>query len=354
MQQRCDLSQSSEGLAYRIVQRIVNPQPDAMSPAPTLPFVADETGMPLPASVLAHMEAFFGTDLSAVRIHIGAQALAMGCHAFAFGDHIYFAPGMFDPSSFEGLRMLAHELTHVLQQRCGRAVAAVPGQPAVLDDRLLEVEADLLGDCAARFDGRRGATMRVAPDGRFYPSRRAGVGFDDFQLFQRWAQSHGMHAGVIQRVITMPKWWSATKAVLVEKFIEARSKTDALPGMLTLYHGTDDTFRSSVTGYTGSATEEQAWVTAFFQKKVTSNAKCGPGIYGADNLTETTSYGSSVMKATQTELAKSRYVDLTGSGHYKGTGIAAQDAFAYAYKCIIRYTHNYYAVKDYRVVWVNQ
>jgi hypothetical protein len=320
----------------------------------TLPLVCGEPGMPLPPSVLAHMEAFFGTDLSAVRVHIGPQAVAMGCHAFAFGDHIYFAPGMFDPFSFEGLRMLAHELTHVLQQRCGRAMAAVPGQPAMLDDRLLEVEADLMGDCAARFDGLHGARMRVDPTGRFYPSRRNGIGFDDFQLFQRWAQSHGMQAGVIQRVITMPKWWNTSKAVLVEKFIDKRAKTDVLPATLTLYHGTDDTFRSSVTGYTGADTEEQAWVTAFFQKKVTSNAKCGPGIYGADNLTETTSYGSSVMKATQLELTKSRYVDLTGSGHYKGTGIAAQDAFAYAYKCIIRYTHNYYAVKDYRVVWVNQ
>lgn len=325
-----------------------------MTHLPTPFFAGDEPGMPLPASVLAHMEAFFGTDLSAVRVHIGPQPLAMGCHAFAFGDHIYFAPGRFDPFSFEGLRMLAHELTHVLQQRCGRAVATVPGQVGMLDDRLLEVEADLMGDHAARFDGLRGATMRVDPNGRFYPSHRAGIGFDDFQLFQRWAQDHGMQAGVIQRVITMPKWWSAPKAALVEKFIDARSKKDVLPATLTLYHGTDDTFRTSVTGYTGSATEEQAWVTAFFQKKVTSNAKCGPGIYGADNLTETASYGSSVMKATQLELAKSRYVDLTGSGHYKGTGIAAQDAFAYAYKCIMRYTHNYYAVKDYRVVWVNQ
>ena len=297
------------------------------------------------------MEAFFGADLSMVRVHIGAQALAMGCHAFTFGHHIYFAPGMFDPSTFEGMQMLGHELAHVLQQRCGRAVAPAPGQAAVLDDRLLEVEADLMGECAARFDGRSGLKMRVDHAGHFYPSRREGLTLDDFCRFQHWAHDQGMTSSVIQRVVTMPKWWSATKAVLVEKFIAAKDKIDVLPGTLTLYHGTDATFRGSVTGFTGS---EQDWVTDFFQKKLTSNAKCGPGIYGADNLTETLGYGTCAMKALPTELAKSRYVDLTGSGHYKGTGIAAQDAFAYAYKCVMRYTHNYYAVKDSRVLWVDQ
>jgi hypothetical protein len=328
---------------------------DAMNthqPYPSLPFPAlDESGIPLPAEVRARMEAFFGADLSMVRVQIGEQALAMGCHAFAFGEHIYFAPGKFDPSTFEGMQMLGHELTHVLQQRCGRAVAPAPGQAIVLNDRLLEVEADLMGECAARFDGRSGMRMRVEHTGHFYPSRREGLTLDDFCRFQHWARDQGMTSGVIQRVVTMPKWWSATKAVLVEKFIAAKALKDVLPGTLTLYHGTDATFRGSVTGFTGS---EQDWVTAFFQKKLTSNAKCGPGIYGADNLTETLSYGTCAMKALPTELAKSRYVDLTGSGHYKGSGIAAQDAFAYGYKCVMRYTHNYYAVKDSRVLWVDQ
>ena len=106
--------------------------------------------MSLPDDVRVRMESFFAADLSMVRIHIGHLAVAMGCHAFTFGNHIYFAPGQFNPSTIEGMQMLGHELTHVLQQQCGRAAATQEAQGVVLDDRLLEVEADLMGVFARR------------------------------------------------------------------------------------------------------------------------------------------------------------------------------------------------------------
>jgi len=69
------------------------------------------------------MSNFFRHDLSGVRVHTDAyaNALASSLHAYAFtvGDQIAFASGQYHPGRPEGQRLIAHELTHVLQQRRG-------------------------------------------------------------------------------------------------------------------------------------------------------------------------------------------------------------------------------------------
>ena len=69
------------------------------------------------------MEVRFGRDFSGVRIHRGAEAntLADTAHARAFtiGGSIFFRQGEFQPGTNQGKRLIAHELTHVLQQRAG-------------------------------------------------------------------------------------------------------------------------------------------------------------------------------------------------------------------------------------------
>lgn len=87
----------------------------------------------------------FRTDFSEVRIHIGIQAQLLGAKAFTHGNDIYFAPGTCQPETREGRRLLAHELTHVVQQRAGR-VNKIPGLglQMVLDPNL-EREAELFG-----------------------------------------------------------------------------------------------------------------------------------------------------------------------------------------------------------------
>lgn len=78
------------------------------------------SGRPLDASTRLFMESRFGQDFGGVRIHTGAQASesARTVHALAYtvGPHIAFAEGQYAPSSSEGRRLLAHELTHVIQQ----------------------------------------------------------------------------------------------------------------------------------------------------------------------------------------------------------------------------------------------
>lgn len=69
------------------------------------------------------MEQRFGQDFSRVRIHAdqkaGESARSMGSRAYTFGHDIVFDAGQYDPRSSVGRVLLAHELTHVVQQRDG-------------------------------------------------------------------------------------------------------------------------------------------------------------------------------------------------------------------------------------------
>ena len=81
-------------------------------------------GSPLPVGVRARMEGAFGTHFGEVRVHTDDRAAEMSrqlrAHAFTRGEDIYFGAGKFDPDSRDGKHLLAHELTHTLQQRDGR------------------------------------------------------------------------------------------------------------------------------------------------------------------------------------------------------------------------------------------
>ena len=70
--------------------------------------------------VRAHMESAFGADFGNVRLHTDANAdvlnRTLGADAFTTGRDIYFRQGRYDPDGTSGRRLLAHELTHVVQQ----------------------------------------------------------------------------------------------------------------------------------------------------------------------------------------------------------------------------------------------
>ncbi len=74
----------------------------------------------LPDSIRLTMETQFGADFSMVRIHTDSEADrltdALGANAFTYGHHIFFNRGRFDPDTRAGRALIAHELTHVLQQ----------------------------------------------------------------------------------------------------------------------------------------------------------------------------------------------------------------------------------------------
>jgi hypothetical protein len=82
-------------------------------------------GQPLADQIRAPMEQAFGADFSGVRVHTSAQSdrlnHSLQARAFTTGQDIFFRQGTYNPSSSGGQQLLAHELTHVVQQN-GRAV----------------------------------------------------------------------------------------------------------------------------------------------------------------------------------------------------------------------------------------
>ncbi|MFJ6675391.1 DUF4157 domain-containing protein [Actinosynnema sp. NPDC091369] len=80
-------------------------------------------GAPLDAGVREDMESRFGQDFGDVRVHTGGaaheSAKSVNAQAYTVGSDIVFQNDRYDPASDSGRHMLAHELTHVVQQRNG-------------------------------------------------------------------------------------------------------------------------------------------------------------------------------------------------------------------------------------------
>lgn len=106
------------------------------------------TGNPLPEAIQRHLEQGLNHDLSAVRIHDDAEAdkLAKSVNAIAFttGTDIFFQSGKYDPNSKTGLELLAHEVTHTVQQSKGQVGKGID------PDAGLEQEARHMGRVLAR------------------------------------------------------------------------------------------------------------------------------------------------------------------------------------------------------------
>lgn len=91
--------------------------------SPVLDVVGSGGGQPLDPEVRQDMESRLGSDFGDVRVHTdtaaGESARAVGAHAYTVGSDIVFQRHQYDPTSTSGRTMLAHELTHVVQQRQG-------------------------------------------------------------------------------------------------------------------------------------------------------------------------------------------------------------------------------------------
>lgn len=85
--------------------------------------VVNSGGRPIEPDVREDMEARLGHDFSDVRIHDDAAAAdsakAVNAHAYTVGSNVVFQRDVYDPGSQQGRTTLAHELTHVIQQRSG-------------------------------------------------------------------------------------------------------------------------------------------------------------------------------------------------------------------------------------------
>jgi hypothetical protein len=86
----------------------------------TINDVVQSGGSSLDASTEAFMESRFGHDFSNIRIHTDEMAArssnSLNALAYTVGNHIAFGAGRYSPNRLEGRKLIAHELTHVLQQ----------------------------------------------------------------------------------------------------------------------------------------------------------------------------------------------------------------------------------------------
>lgn len=82
--------------------------------------VLSSSGQPLDSDTRTFMEPRFGHDFSQIRVHTDEQAVesaqAVNALAYTVGQDVVFGEGQYAPETIEGKRLLAHELTHVVQQ----------------------------------------------------------------------------------------------------------------------------------------------------------------------------------------------------------------------------------------------
>jgi hypothetical protein len=120
--------------------------------SPVLDVVGRGGGQPLQATTRSVMEGALGADFSGVRVHTdgaaAASAQAVQAHAYTVGNDVVFQQGLYQPETPGGQRMLAHELTHVVQQRSGPVDGTATGSgisvshPSDSFERAAEASAD--------------------------------------------------------------------------------------------------------------------------------------------------------------------------------------------------------------------
>ena len=133
----CDDEETLQAKPSGVTEAVAVAAPESISE------VLRSPGRPLDTATRAYFEPRFGHDFSGIRVHADAAAAAsareIGAHAYTVGRHVVFAAGRFAPASNDGRRLIAHELTHTVQQA---------GPAAVRVSRFTEPEHKKLGNLA--------------------------------------------------------------------------------------------------------------------------------------------------------------------------------------------------------------
>lgn len=148
---------------------------EEQGPSPAKDVIGSGGGRPLEKPVRKMMESRMGQDFSDVRVHTDGRASesakAVDAHAYTVGTDIVFQSGNYSPETPAGQRMLAHELTHVAQQKAGPVDGTpAPGGIQLSDpsdpfERAAEANADRVvsGGPVSALDSAPPAIQRQAP-----------------------------------------------------------------------------------------------------------------------------------------------------------------------------------------------
>ncbi len=130
LQRKCSACEESDKHNKPLLRKAQAGAGTTVSPGLVSQLAASQAGgTPLAGSTRSFMERAFSSDFAGVRVHQDATAAAMsrqiGARAFTHGSHIYFNQGQYQPHTSQGAHLLAHELTHTLQQGSGLATPTV-------------------------------------------------------------------------------------------------------------------------------------------------------------------------------------------------------------------------------------
>lgn len=125
IQRECSACEDEEGMLQRDGQ---GPAPGEHDAGAAVDHVRASGGRPLAGDVRAFFEPRFARDFSDVRVHTGSAAMdaarGLRARAFTVGRDVVFGAGEYQPDTPAGRHLLAHELTHVVQQGGGGPTAA--------------------------------------------------------------------------------------------------------------------------------------------------------------------------------------------------------------------------------------
>jgi hypothetical protein len=140
---------------------------EAGAAPPMVHEVLRSPGQPLDERTRAFMEPRFRHDFSRVRVHSDRRAAesarAVGALAYTVGQSVVFGDGQYVPGTRSGRHLLAHELTHVVQQRGAVGTASGIGTPADLYEREAEQTARIVVDDGAVPTGGHRSTPLSGP-----------------------------------------------------------------------------------------------------------------------------------------------------------------------------------------------
>ncbi|WP_285682620.1 DUF4157 domain-containing protein [Actinoplanes sp. NBRC 103695] len=137
--------------------------------SPVLDVVNGGGGSALDNDTRTDMESRFGTSFGDVRVHTGGtahdSAKSVNAQAYTVGPNIVFQDGKYDPGSDSGKHMIAHELTHVVQQRSGPVDGSDAGGGVKVSDPSdrFEREASANADRLMSSDSHAGHSHDAAP-----------------------------------------------------------------------------------------------------------------------------------------------------------------------------------------------
>jgi hypothetical protein len=152
-------------------------------------------GRPLDPASRAYFEPRFGHDLSGVRVHTDGRAAesagSIGASAYTAGSNIAFAEGRYNPATSSGRRLLAHELTHVVQQR------ALSPSGAFSEAALIQRDVDSNDYKEGYEDGLKGDDPHAGPrDGDPLTDYNEGYAKGHYEFSQQSASASAPAPGV--------------------------------------------------------------------------------------------------------------------------------------------------------------